>query len=114
MGGQPNSGASSLSSPEVRALREEPTEAIPQNQRERAEGILTLPGIWEEYVNMVRPLSPSLMYGSRSLAWRPVGVSPERSRSVTPRSKCLVFLWLALRGGPRGKRFTQYMSISRR
>jgi hypothetical protein len=34
----------SLSSPEVRALWEEPTEAIPQNQREEAEGILSLHG----------------------------------------------------------------------
>jgi len=30
MGGQPKSEASSLSSPDVRALWEEPTEAIPQ------------------------------------------------------------------------------------
>jgi hypothetical protein len=37
-----------LSSPEVRALWEEPTEAIPQNQPEEAEGILSLPG--EEFV----------------------------------------------------------------
>jgi hypothetical protein len=37
-----------LSSPEVRALWEEPTEAIPQNQPEEAEGILSLPE--EEFV----------------------------------------------------------------
>jgi hypothetical protein len=42
MGGQPRSEASSLSSPGVRALWEQPTEAIPQNQREEAEGILSL------------------------------------------------------------------------
>jgi hypothetical protein len=44
MGGQPKSEASSLSSPDVRALWEEPTEALPQNQREEAEGILSLQG----------------------------------------------------------------------
>src|SRR3989442_1483469 len=43
MGGQPKSEASSLSSAEVRRLWEEPTEAIPQNQREAA-GILFLLG----------------------------------------------------------------------
>src|SRR6267143_599792 len=43
MGGQPKSEASSWSSAEVRRLWEEPTEAIPQNQREAA-GILFLLG----------------------------------------------------------------------
>src|SRR5439155_6926637 len=43
MGGQPKSEASSWSSPEVRALWEEPTEAVPQNQWE-AVGILFLLG----------------------------------------------------------------------
>src|SRR6266705_2269175 len=43
MGRQPKSEASSLSSAEVRRLWEEPTEAIPQNQREAA-GILFLLG----------------------------------------------------------------------
>jgi hypothetical protein len=43
MGGQPKSEASSLSSAEVRRLWEEPTETIPQNQREAA-GILFLLG----------------------------------------------------------------------
>jgi hypothetical protein len=38
-----------LSSPDVRALWEEPTEAIPQNQREEAVGTLSLQG--EEDVN---------------------------------------------------------------
>jgi len=37
MGGQPKSEASSLSSAEVRRLWEEPTETIPQNQREAQE-----------------------------------------------------------------------------
>jgi len=44
LAGQPKSEASSLSSPGVRALRDEPTEAIPQNQREEAEGILSRQG----------------------------------------------------------------------
>jgi hypothetical protein len=44
MGGQPKSEASLLFSPEVRALWEEPTEAIPQNQRQEADGILSLQG----------------------------------------------------------------------
>jgi hypothetical protein len=39
MGGQPKSEASSLSSPDVRALWEEPTEAILQNQWDQAVGI---------------------------------------------------------------------------
>src|SRR5437762_10415161 len=43
MGGQPKSEASWLSPAEVRRLWEEPTEAIPQNQREAA-GILFLLG----------------------------------------------------------------------
>jgi hypothetical protein len=38
MGGQPKSEASSLSSPDVRALWAEPTEAIPKNQRDQAVG----------------------------------------------------------------------------
>src|SRR5712691_8363090 len=41
MGGPPKSAASSWSSAELRRLWEEPTEAIPQNQREAA-GILFL------------------------------------------------------------------------
>jgi len=45
MGGQSKSEASSLSSPEVRALWEEPTEAIPQNQRDQAVGIRSLKGV---------------------------------------------------------------------
>jgi hypothetical protein len=45
MGGQPKSEASSLASPDVRALWEEPTEAIPQNQRDQAVGILSLKGV---------------------------------------------------------------------
>ena len=44
MGGLPKSEASSLSSPDAKALWEEPTEAIPQNQRQEAEGILSLQG----------------------------------------------------------------------
>jgi hypothetical protein len=44
MGGPPRSEASSLSSPDARALWEEPIEAIPQNQREKAEAILSLEG----------------------------------------------------------------------
>jgi len=43
MGGQPNSKASSQSSAGVRRLWEEPTEVIPQNQRETV-GILSLLG----------------------------------------------------------------------
>jgi len=43
MGGQPKSKASSQSSAEVRRLWEEPTEVIPQNQRETV-GILSLLG----------------------------------------------------------------------
>jgi hypothetical protein len=39
MGGQPKSEASSLSSPDVRALWEEPTVAILQNQRDQAVAI---------------------------------------------------------------------------
>ena len=51
MGGQSKSEASSLSSPELRALWEEPTEAIPQNQRDQAVGIHSLKGV--EDVNAV-------------------------------------------------------------
>ena len=40
-----------MSSPDARALREEPTEAIPQSHREEAEGILSLQG--KEDVNLV-------------------------------------------------------------
>jgi hypothetical protein len=36
MGGQPKTEASSLSSPDVMALWEEPAEAIPQNQRDQS------------------------------------------------------------------------------
>jgi hypothetical protein len=54
MGGQPKSEASSLSSPDVRALWEEPTEAIPKNQRDQAVGIHSLKGL--EDVKSATPL----------------------------------------------------------
>src|SRR6266852_410963 len=53
MGGQPKSEASSLSSAEVSRLWEEPTEAIPQNQRLGARSVPRRPvsqarsGFWE-------------------------------------------------------------------
>jgi len=56
VGGQPKSEASSWSSAEVRRLWEEPTEAIPQNQREAA-GILFLLGllmVWTRLLHSLR------------------------------------------------------------
>src|SRR6266550_3879179 len=73
MGGQPKSEASSLSFAEGRRLSEEPTEAIPQNQRE-AVGILSIQG--EEDVNWliltVLVLCSRGMRAQTFLVWAPI------------------------------------------
>ena len=79
MGGQPKSEASSLSSAEVRRLWEEPTEAIPQNQREAAEILFLL-------TNARSSLE------ARMLALQPLAAMPQTGNPQLGlrNSKCLI------------------------
>src|SRR5947207_5354724 len=98
MGGQPKSEASSLSFAEGRRLWEEPTEAIPQNQRE-ALGILSLQG--EEDVKADFPLSSS-MQGIQHATSRETGRRDLRRPSGHPAP-----LRLPAKSGTRGSLTTQ-------
>ena len=83
MGGQRKSEASSLSSAEVKRLWEEPTEAIPQNQRE-AVGILSLQGEADVNWLILTVLCSRSMRAQTFLLWAPIiilqGAAARRDR----------------------------------
>jgi len=86
MGGQRKSEASSLSSPEVKRLWEEPTEAIPQNQRE-AVGILSLQGEADVNWLILTVLCSRSMRAQTSLVWAPIIILQDAAAPARPSAR---------------------------